>query len=1280
MAELPSLPSELISNNQPLIGFAGLTLNNPTHNAIFESFSNRYERQPIQFKLIANNYEFPSAKPKRQSYEYYNPRNILKRNWMLKHLHVLPSCIVLFQDIEWHEPQWAEKQKNCATQIQQLKNSLQDRFTRIAIVLLQKSSQSLANDDLLASERAASLTNLCGINAKQLFLLPYNDPHLLGYTVRLESAFLEHAQSYYIQMLKQIRVHRDQLTGAHQTLKVRHQFKMGFLSEMRFDSSTALKHYSQAYSALDDIRIVDTNCLEIKTIAGFINYKICKLMFKLNVPRDSITQFKTHIEKFKMRFGFKELIFEHYAWLSLQFNYFAELFCEAIKNGLPALQTQHPGIYYHKAAEYLCKRRESFLHCCDLSPTEPSSSSPTQFSALYSDFFGVRNGVKNADSFSDQQIISLVQELERKFSYSTAIISLLGQAMAQFKIYRCGRFRKKLAIDMAEEYFKSGEYTKALTLYSLMLSDYRQDKWYTIFTEIILKTLQSAILAASVNDFISTSIESLSPNIHLTIVERQNILENLWKVFNNVPPLPLSQIAPELKISWDNALANYKSSVTVDLDQIVDLIDCKVTFQKHQIKFTEIVALNLYIRSNSEVPIKIKSISVVLTTNKKAKIYHLTASLCSEYVINRGTKMEQLIKTVPATDLMLEYGKCYKLEVIANQYEFMENVEIEIHRVEIQMGSDKNVALLSIQKSLNQTRKFQRYNTHKDYMENINIIPFCYVIPSFHLTTQTVQENQPMLVNQYYKVETNIFNNFDICLQNVGISINLPTNLKNMVFLTTDVTATPTQELNSFIKIDIGELQMHTTTTLSYYLISMKEGNIELKQNLWYQTVDMSNSVVAGEANLVSTKRSLLGSPSTPPDEIIASELMKDAELYENNHNITVEYLANNLVQKMREEIVIVPCVEEMKLTTKLYTLNRDPLLKCYQNEDFLMHVSFEIQSPFNLDIIDAYFVSDFNIVEKAFQDKRDILRKNLVKGSKIDVCLMLNAKNTTKHWLSKENYLQEPNYYKNIQAMFQPKQFHTKNYLAESVVESNNDTVFDDPFSLKIKDAKLSYNNSQNIKNSIYNNTINAVELEEMNGIGKGGFFNAKFNVVNKLKADSKVFGLYCIKWKETNSDVVSESKFVVTGLEIIEPPINIYCYIKQRLYVREVFTLKITLKNPTKNILHLIATLKSCEGFMFAGHRQLNITVFSYSKFDLCFNLYPLKSNFQPLPELQLEYNTAYETQSDENILANETRLGTDDSCKSVTNQKQLELNGLIQRWMPKILFVHPPIRKFN
>ena len=78
------------------------------------------------------------------------------------------------------------------------------------------------------------------------------------------------------------------------------------------------RHYAQAYSILDEVRIVDTNCLEIKTLAGFLNYKICRLMFKLKVPRDSITHFISHIEKYKSRVGFKELLFEHYAWLSTQ--------------------------------------------------------------------------------------------------------------------------------------------------------------------------------------------------------------------------------------------------------------------------------------------------------------------------------------------------------------------------------------------------------------------------------------------------------------------------------------------------------------------------------------------------------------------------------------------------------------------------------------------------------------------------------------------------------------------------------------------------------------------------------------------------------------------------------------------------------------------------------------------------------------------------------------------------------------------------------------------------
>lgn len=78
------------------------------------------------------------------------------------------------------------------------------------------------------------------------------------------------------------------------------------------------RNYSQAYSNLLELRMVDTNALEVKTVAGFINYKLCKLMFQLSLPRDAIAQFRKHIELFKNRIGPKELAFEHHAWMSKQ--------------------------------------------------------------------------------------------------------------------------------------------------------------------------------------------------------------------------------------------------------------------------------------------------------------------------------------------------------------------------------------------------------------------------------------------------------------------------------------------------------------------------------------------------------------------------------------------------------------------------------------------------------------------------------------------------------------------------------------------------------------------------------------------------------------------------------------------------------------------------------------------------------------------------------------------------------------------------------------------------
>lgn len=87
-------------------------------------------------------------------------------------------------------------------------------------------------------------------------------------------------------------------------------------------------------------------------------------MFSLKLPKDSIAQFRSHTERFKSRTGPKELIFEHHAWMSNQYSTFAELFDEAIRQGLPAVQTQHPGYYFQLAATHATLRHNACQELC----------------------------------------------------------------------------------------------------------------------------------------------------------------------------------------------------------------------------------------------------------------------------------------------------------------------------------------------------------------------------------------------------------------------------------------------------------------------------------------------------------------------------------------------------------------------------------------------------------------------------------------------------------------------------------------------------------------------------------------------------------------------------------------------------------------------------------------------------------------------------------------------------------------------------------------------------
>ena len=167
------------------------------------------------------------------------------------------------------------------TLLHRVRQLLAGRLTKLVVVLLQEDSSSPGDSVMTA------LCSQCGVSGRAIFPLrlgPGED--LTARVTQLEAAVQELAQNYYHGQIKTVRGHRDQLNRTtHLQLLVRHGFKLGFLNELKMDHHAAYKSYTAAYQLLLELRLTEHSAPEIRTVAGFISYKICRLAFRLNLPR-----------------------------------------------------------------------------------------------------------------------------------------------------------------------------------------------------------------------------------------------------------------------------------------------------------------------------------------------------------------------------------------------------------------------------------------------------------------------------------------------------------------------------------------------------------------------------------------------------------------------------------------------------------------------------------------------------------------------------------------------------------------------------------------------------------------------------------------------------------------------------------------------------------------------------------------------------------------------------------------------------------------------------------
>uniref|UniRef100_A0A3B5BCG1 Trafficking protein particle complex subunit 11 n=1 Tax=Stegastes partitus TaxID=144197 RepID=A0A3B5BCG1_9TELE len=662
------LPPELCCRPMAFVALTGLdVVYNAVHRAIWDAFcaNRRADRVPISFKVLPGDHEYPKCRTKRTSYEWYIPKGILKTGWMNKHLNLVPALVVLFYELDWDDPQWKEKQSECATKVEIVRTSLQGRNTKVAVVLIQKKTPLPPGEDLVASERASALCNACDLSGKSLFVLPHTD-HLVGYIIRLENAFYEHAQTYYYTEIRRVKSHKEFLNKTtHQLLFVRHQFKIAFFSELKQDTQNALKYYRTAYSLVHELRAHETNMLEIKTMAGFINYKICRLCFQHNTPLDAIAQFRKHIDLCKKKIGSAELAFEHAAWMSKQFQSFGELFDEAIKLGLTAIQTQNPGFYYQQAACYSQDRKQLAQQLCQVIA---HLSVPTTLTPVNE----ILHSIDPPDAEKEKTGILSLQIKERDVPHSELIIALLSNAVAQFKKYKCPRMKSHLMVQMGEEYYHAKDYTKALKLLDYVMCDYRTERWWALLTSILTTALRCAYLMASVKDYTIYCMELLGRASTLKEEQKSKIEKNLIKVLMNEVPDPEPECDPSsvsaARSLWSDRMALAGSNeLTIEVQDYIPFIQCKAKFQSPSFHVDQPIQLQVFLRADCPHPFNFNKLAVSLS-NQEYNQWCVVESAQDSMTLVPG-------KT-----------RCYSFSFVAKTEDV--GKKIEMTGIEVMLGSD----------------------------------------------------------------------------------------------------------------------------------------------------------------------------------------------------------------------------------------------------------------------------------------------------------------------------------------------------------------------------------------------------------------------------------------------------------------------------------------------------------------------------------------------------------------------------------------------------------------
>ncbi|ELR24645.1 uncharacterized protein ACA1_172710, partial [Acanthamoeba castellanii str. Neff] len=486
------------------------------------------------------------------------PQGVLKANWMYKHTRVVPAVAVLLFP-EWaKDHKWKAKEAEFHTMLDSIKGELRARNIRTLVVLVQKSPPP----DSSHEERLSNFRKRAEVDSKRIIYFYESD--ISGSVGRLEKQMMEQALAFYKDVAQRLKKEKERLNKnviGHKDYYVRYCFKVAFYTEFSKDTRISIKygimmrhsrvsvahdlrHYLDGYINLANFAVERQRVMEIKTVAEYIHFKLCKLYFSTNSINDAVAQLERHIKTFRRVLGMAEKEFEHWAWLSRQYEVFAQLLEQHPQTIDAENKKCFPGYYYHVAAIYANKRKAIAKRLCepvrgspildrykdiDQKPLASIDRSKQVFvgqpPAPFQDHPLEAAGEPMVPDEMEDLYIAVAAEL--KVNHTDFVISLLQKARSYYTKTKASRMLLQIDALLAQQFVDAARYADAEPLFQALVQHYQEEGWWPLLNDVLESALVCEQDLANAPGYFTYALQLLPAEMTGSLKRKQQIQANI---------------------------------------------------------------------------------------------------------------------------------------------------------------------------------------------------------------------------------------------------------------------------------------------------------------------------------------------------------------------------------------------------------------------------------------------------------------------------------------------------------------------------------------------------------------------------------------------------------------------------------------------------------------------------------------------------------------------------------------------------------------------------------